>query len=326
MRRLRVSMAALALALAQGLWAQAAQVTLELRQEVLLSQPQMTLADLARIDAADPAQALALGQVVLGRAPLAGQLEQRSRAELDMALRGQALALGLDIAWRGAAGVRIRSERQRLDGQLLLELATAQLRQELGHDPGARRLEAKLAAPLPDLAAPAGALEYRARLVDPSRPRARMAVWIDVIAHGAVYRSVLVPLAVSAHRNVYVARRALAAGSVAAAADFEQRDEDVAALADAPLAPGTLDHGGRVRQALAGGQVVTARQMAPDDMVLRGDHVRLVSQGGGIAVETGATALADALVGQQVRVRPERSNEMVTARVTAPGLVSIDGR
>ena len=324
MRRLRVSMAALALA--QGLWAQAAQVTLELRQEVLLSQPQMTLADLARIDAADPALAQALGRVVLGQAPLAGQLAQRSRAELDMVLRGQALALGLDIAWRGAAGVRIRSERQRLDGQLLLELAAARLRQELGHDPGAPRLEARLAAPLPDLAAPAGALEYRARLVDPSRPRARMAVWIDVIAHGAVYRSVLVPLAVSAHRNVYVARRALAAGSVAAAADFEQRDEDVAALADAPLAPGTLDHGGRVRQALAGGQVVTARQMAPNDMVLRGDHVRLVSQGGGIAVETGATALADALVGQQVRVRPERSNEMVTARVTAPGLVSIDGR
>jgi flagella basal body P-ring formation protein FlgA len=324
MRLLRATMAALALAL--GLCAQAVQVTVELRQEVLLSQPQMTLADLARIDAADPAQARALGRVVLGRAPLAGQLEQRSRAELDMVLRGQALALGLDIAWRGAAGVRIRSERQQLDGQLLLELATAQLRQELGHDLDARRLKARLAAPLPDLAAPAGALEYRARLVDPSRPRARMAVWIDVIAHGAVYRSVLVPLAVSAHRDVYVARRALAAGSVAEAADFEQRDEDVAALADAPLAPGTLAHGGRVRQALAGGQVVTARQMAPDDMVLRGDHVRLVSRGGGIAVETGATALADALVGQQVRVRPERSNEMVTARVMAPGLVSIDGR
>jgi flagella basal body P-ring formation protein FlgA len=326
MRLLRATMAALALALAQGLWAQAAQVTLELRREVLLNQPQMTLADLARIEAADPAQAQALGRVVLGQAPLAGQLEQRSRAELDMVLRGQALALGLDIAWRGAAGVRIRSERQQLDGQLLLELATAQLRQELGHDPGAPRLEARLAAPLPDLAAPAGALEYRARLVDPSRPRARMAVWIDVIAHGAVYRSVLVPLAVSAHRDVYVARRALAAGSVAAAADFEQRDEDVAALADAPLAPGTLARGGRVRQALAGGQVVTARQMAPNDMVLRGDHVRLVSQGGGIAVETGATALADALVGQQVRVRPERSNEMVTARVMAPDLVSIEGR
>ena len=326
MRRLRASMVALTLALEQGAWAQAQQVTIELRQEVLLSQPQMTLADLARIDAASPAQAQALGRVVLGRAPLAGQLEQRSRAELDMALRGQALAQGLDIVWRGAAGVRIRSERQQLDSQLLLELATAQLRRELGHDLNAPQLEARLAAPLPDLAAPAGALEYRARLVDASRLRARMPVWVDVIAHGAVYRSVLVPLAVNAQRDVYVARRALVAGSVAAAADFEQRDEDVAALADAPLAPGTLEHGGRVRQALAAGQVVTARQMAPNDMVLRGDRVRLVSQGAGIAVETSATALADALVGQQVRVRPERSNEMVTARVMAPDLVSIDGR
>lgn len=304
--------------------ARADQVVIALRPEALLAGPRVTLADVAEVDAADPAVRRAFAAVALGPAPMAGYLERRSRAELDMALRGQALASGHAIVWRGADSVKLRSQTQQLEPGALLALAREQLRQAFG---GAGvELDASLAAPLPELVAPAGELRYRARLADASRLRPRMAVWIDVIAGEAVYRSVVVPLAVTAWRGVYLARRDLPAGAVAVADDFTEGRQDIAALADAALAPGTLVHGGRVRQALAAGQVVTARQMAPADMVLRGDRVRLVISAAGIAVETRALAQADAVVGQRVQVRPERSNELVMARVVAPDLVSLDGQ
>jgi len=311
-------------ALLLALPAQAVEAVIELRPEVLLNGSRMTLADVARVAAPSVELRQALEGVPLGSAPLAGQVAQRSQAELDLALRGLSLARGVSIVWRGAERVRIQSQSQPLDSALLRELARAQLQQGLGA--ADVELDVRLAAPLPDLAAPAGALQYRARLVDGSRLRPRMAVWIDVLAQDVVYRSVIVPLAVSAWRNVYVAQRALPAGAVATAADFVLRREEVAGLPDAPLAGGALQHGGRVRQALAAGQVVTARQIAPAAMVLRGDRVRLVTAAAGIEVETGAYAQADAVVGQQVQVRPERSNDMVMARVMAPDLVRIEGR
>jgi flagella basal body P-ring formation protein FlgA len=251
-------------------------------------------------------------------------MEQRTRAELDMVLHAQPLAPGHRIVWRGADSVRLQSASQMLDSALLLTLAQQQVRQVFAA-PGLT-LELRLAAPLAELVAPPGALQYQARLADATRLHARMAVWIDVLAQDAVYRSVLVPLAVQAWREAYVARRALPAGALLAPADVELRREDVAGLAEAALAPGALASGGRLRQALEAGQIVTTRQVAGGDMVLRGDRVRLVSHGAGIAVETSAMAQADAVVGQQVRVKPDRSNETVQAWVIAPGLVSMEGR
>jgi flagella basal body P-ring formation protein FlgA len=153
-----------------------------------------------------------------------------------------------------------------------------------------------------------------------------MAVWIDVLVQGVLYRSVVVPLTVGAQRSVYVALRDLPAGSVAAAADFAERREEIGNLHDAALPAGALAHGGRVRQALAAGQIVTVRQMAPEDMVLRGERVRLLSGGAGIAIEISALAQADARLGQRLPVRLERSNETVMARVISPGVVGVDGR
>lgn len=311
-------------ALLLALPAQAGDVVLRLRADVLLSAPRMTLADVAEVDAAGAELRQAFGAAPLGHAPLAGHVEQRSQAELDLALRSLALSRGQRIVWRGADSVRIQSQSQALDSALLLDLARAQLLQGFGAE--GLELEARLAAPLPDLGAPAGALQYRARLVDASRLRSRMAVWIDVIADGTVYRSVIVPLAVSAWRQVYVAQRPLPAGTLATAADFALRRDEVAGLDDAALAEGALRQGGRVRQPLAAGQIATVRQIAPAAMVLRGERVRLVTAASGIEVETSAYAQADAVVGQQVQVRPERSNDMVTARVMAPDLVRIEGR
>lgn len=301
----------------------AGELTLKLRADVLLEGGQYALADIAE-DAGHGAGMGSLGAVVLGPAPLVGQVARYSRAELDTALQGQLLANGQRVVWSGAERVHIRSRSQALDPALLLQLARDEVVARFDAD-GAG-IDMQLVASLPPLAAPIGALTYRARLVDTGRLRPRMAVWVDVIAGDAVYRSVLVALAVTAPRAVLVARRALPMGAVATEDDFAEQLADVAMLDDVALQRPALAHGGRLRQTVAPGQVLQARHLTSDGMVLRGDRVQLRTAASGIAIETVAYAQADAVMGQQIRVRPERSSETVLARVTAPGTVSLDAR
>ncbi len=299
-------------------------VTVLLRQEVLLDHSLIVLGDLATVDAEDEGLRRALEQIVVGKAPLVGYVDQRSRADLEMIMRGQALAAGQAIIWHGAERIRLRTESQRVDAGVLLDVARQQLlaAYETEYD----RLDVTLATPLRELTAPAGKLEFQARLADAPRLKPRMAVWVDVLVQGTVYRSAVVPLAVRAYRQAYVAQGDLAAGDIAGARAFVLRPVEVAGLPDQPLAAGELDAQRRLRRAVARGEVLAARNLTPAGSVMRGDRVRLVSQGGGIALEVRAYAQADAAVGQKIPVRPESSSETVTAIVVSSDVVRIDGR
>jgi flagella basal body P-ring formation protein FlgA len=282
----------------------AGEVELELRPEVLLQQPQIKLADLALIRAADAALQHQMEELVVGRAPLIGHVDLRTRAELDLLLRSQVVRAPQAIAWRGAVSTKIRRASQALPSARLLGIAQQYLRSQyhLGADEADIRLDGVLA----EVAAPPGELQLVPRMAPAGRLRARMPVWIDVIAQDAVYRSVVVPLLVSVRRPVYVARHALAAGARVTASDFDVDQQDIAALADEALTPAMLAGGAaRLRQDLDAGQVATLRQVAPADMVLRGDQVRLQTAAAGIEIETGAYAQADGKLGQHIPVRVE---------------------
>ncbi len=302
--------------------ARAGEVVLELKAEALLDHPHMSLADLAVVGGADEHLRQVFSRLPMGHAPLAGYVERRSRAELDLTVRSQAVSVGQVIIWRGADSVKIRAESQLLDNELIFSVAKKHLLDQFG--PTYDEVEVRLASPLAQLSAPAGAASLSARTVDASRLRSRMPVWVDVTVQGTLYRSVLLSLNVTARRQAYVARRALPVGALAGADDFVPRMVALDELGEAPLAPGALANGVRLRHALAAGQVVGGQHVAPVAMVLRGDRVRLLAAGGGITVETGAYAQADGAVGQAIRVRPERSDETVSARVIAPGVVRIE--
>lgn len=299
-------------------------MVLELRAEALLSGPTARLGELARIEAPSAELRTLLEDLPAARAPLAGYAERRGRTELDAWLRGQAALQGHRIVWRGADSVTLRTASASVSGVLLAREAAAYLLAAYGELHPA--LEAVPAGPVQDVAVPAGELQLRARPLEKGQPRTRMAVWIDVLVRGSVVRSVLVPMSVSAKRTVYVARHALAAGSEVVAADFEQHLRDVASMQDEPAAVGTLAAGGRLRLALAEGQPLLRKQLAPMGQVLRGDRVRLLAGAGGVRVETSAVAQENAVQGQPVRVLPQGGAAAIMARVTAPGIVSLDER
>lgn len=316
-----VPMIALAAGMCLAPAAPCAELLLDLRAEVLVTGPQVRLSDLATVSSADARLQQAVAALPLGRAPLAGYLDHRSRAELEAALRSQVGMLGHELVWRGATGVQIRSESHPVPGTELAQAARRYLLDEFGSHYAL--LEVNPAAAVPDLLVPAGQVTLRVRPLERRQLRSRMAVWVDVLVDETVYRSAVLPMVVVAQRPVYVASHALPHDSVPGADDFTTSLRDVAGMADEPV--DAIAPGARLRQDVAAGQVLARKQLAAPDMVLHGDRVRLLAGGHGIAIETSAVAETSAGVGQLVRVQAGRG-ETVMARVTAPGVVRLEER
>jgi flagella basal body P-ring formation protein FlgA len=302
--------------------AHADEVKLTLRVEGWATGAMLTLGDVAEVQADSLLLQRAFEQLSLGRAPLAGQLNRSSRQQLTVLINGYALAHRQQFSWAGADSVTIRTPVQLVDGEVVAEQARQYVLAKFG--PRLAQLEVGAIELPAQVAAPAGALQLRVRELGDLPLRPRMAVWVDVLVAGQVYRSVVVPLALQAKQQVLVAQRALAPGTVLTEQDVLPAVQEVSALpapAMVEFAPGT-----RLRQALEAGQVLTQRDAIPPGQVVRGERVRLRAGSGGVVVETAAIAQADAFPGQRVAVKPVASEQIIMARVTAPGVVSIEER
>lgn len=299
--------------------ASAAEMVLELRKDAQVRGPMMVLSELVLMDAASP-----LASTAVGRAPLPGRVELRSRQELADILASQAQWRGKAVAWRGAESVRIHAEAEMMPGERLAGEAVRYLQENFGSR--YVRLDVTPVSQVADIPVSPGESTLRVRPPRAGMLAGRVAVWIDVLAGGAVQRSVVVPLQVEAWQEVLLARHPAEEGSAVGAADFEASLQRVDGLADEPAPGDVLRRGAMLRRRVAAGQVLLRRDLAPAGAVLRGQRVRLLAGGPGLTVEVAAVAEADGLEGQAIAVRPANGGGTVMARITGPGEVRMDER
>lgn len=295
-------------------------LSLELLPEVVLDHPRIRLADVALVRG-DAARLREYSELDLGHVPRIGYAERLQRAQLETLIGQRSAAPVPQIGWTGAAAVSVRARSHTVPPTELERAALAAVHAEL-----ARRSlsgDAVLAGALAEVELPAGNWQARARELRGAPLAAHMAVWIDLLVDGAVYRSVVVPLALDVRRTVYVARRRIEPGERVTRADFDVRDENVAGVAAAFGADAELGSV-RLRHAIAAGQVLTRDAVWARGAVMRGDHIRLLVNAGTIAIEAEAIALADAAPGQRVNVRPAHGGEPIAGRLNAAGAVEIE--
>jgi len=82
--------------------------------------------------------------------------------------------------------------------------------------------------------------------------------------------------------------------------------------------------GKQSKRAVAGKTIVTPHLLQPALMIKKGDSVIIQAKSGQMTVKMGGEALSDGREGRQIRVRNDRSNRIVKARVKAPGIVQVD--
>ncbi|WP_317931623.1 flagellar basal body P-ring formation chaperone FlgA [Halioxenophilus sp. WMMB6] len=123
--------------------------------------------------------------------------------------------------------------------------------------------------------------------------------------------------------QVVVARAPLRKGELIAEADLELALKDVSLLGQGYITDSGDVAGQELRRGINTGDELRAQWLIAPKAVKRGDRVTIIASSKQVAVEATGTALADGRIGEQIRVRNDRSERVVRATVSKAGVVNI---
>lgn len=133
--------------------------------------------------------------------------------------------------------------------------------------------------------------------------------------------AIFISARISAYAKILVAAQPLVRGQIIEMADLSWQSHSVSPN-HVLLQPQQLI-GQQLKRALPQGEAIKSNYLTQPKVIRRGDSLILAARFGSAAVSTSATALADGKVGQQIRVKNNRSDQIVKARVVAAGRVEV---
>ncbi len=295
------------------------QVVVSERTEVV-SDP-IRLGEIARIEAADPAERGRLEAVTLGRAPLAGRERRLEPAWIASRIRAAGVeAERLDL--ESPAEVTVRRAAAVLERRAMEEAVRGYVEaQGKGAQEPLRIREIRV----PDaLVVPAGELELR--VFGPKSGDLLGTVPLTLVVKAGDEAERRFPAAVTVERpvSVLVARRPLGRFKPLSEEDVERRPLDAARLpADALTQPGEVI-GKRVKRPVEAGAVLSADLLESQPVVKNGDRVRIVAESAGLRITAFGVVRQRGAPGDLVQVVNLDSNKAVTARVVDERTVRIE--
>lgn len=302
--------------------AEALEVTLTLHEQVSLNHSTVYFADVADIAGAPVALATQLGDISLGHAPLVSNIDHFVRAALESRLRRSGLIDDVHLHWRGAQAVFVHTRGQAIPESDIM-LALSQFLQKYNGGTQSDSFEVSSLHPWHAGEAPLGKLSYEVRLGRQVALSAAMSIWVDVYVDGSLYRTVVVPIALSAIRSVAIARHSLVVGDLVTDADFMWREENVFSGIRMPLVRDKLVPGQRVRRNVKADAIVTEADLVSSSTVLPGDAIILKEHVAGLTVQRSLVALSEAGPGQRLVLTTTAGDQRYQARVRASGDVEL---
>lgn len=163
--------------------------------------------------------------------------------------------------------------------------------------------------------------ELTTALESPAEPIGR--VTLRVRCTGSAPWTVFVPAQVRLYREVVTANRPLKRESVLTDLDVALAERDIGLLNQGYLTSLKQAVGKKLTRPLLPDQVVAPAHVEQAEVVRRGDQVVISARSGTINVRMPGEALSDGAIGKQIRVRNQRSQRVIKARVIGPGQVEV---
>jgi len=290
-----------------------------LRASAVVAGADYALGEIADFDGGDPATRARLSELIVGKAPRQGYTDAVGRMQLATYVRQQSGVM--DVVWDGADQIRIRGAGQRVAAERLSDAAVRAL---YGQFAGQYTTIALRPVGATDgINVPAGKVELDARVPAPRVLARRMSALVDVRVDGKFYTTTPVWFAVEATRPALVARATLQPGEALHAEDFETKNVEVTAAGSRVLGTDDAIDALRVRHPVGAGMALAAANVESKPSVARADTVAVRVVHGAVTIETAGVALADARVGETIKVKNASSGEIFAARVVGPGAVLV---
>jgi len=278
--------------------------------------PIVRLADCAHFDGDVPA---GLAATPLAAAPLAGQQEPLTRAQIAAVLTGAGIR---DPKIGGAAACVVTTPAATIAADQLLSTATKALKAVLP-PPGTDQAYVLTPMTHPDpVMVPA-----RPWTLAPSLPQSIglgiVTVGVRVMEDGALVRTVLIPLEIGLRAPVLVAVESLPYHTMIKPTSVRIEQRTMTNPSEHPLEDPDSVAAMWTTETIPAGAVLMARMVAPIPAVQRGSMVTVVVHRGTLWIGATGVAEDDAALGQTVSIKIESTGTVITGRVTGPDTVEV---
>lgn len=124
--------------------------------------------------------------------------------------------------------------------------------------------------------------------------------------------------------NVLIARHPITRGSLIQKTDLEYVNRRYSQLNHGYYDSAKLLNNMEAKRNIKTGQVLTPSLVKAQKLVLRGQHITIVAQNGGLNLRVKGKALMDGQQGQTIKVKNMNSKKLIYARVVSAGIVKVN--
>ncbi len=135
--------------------------------------------------------------------------------------------------------------------------------------------------------------------------------------------TIFVPVEVRLPKQVLVATRSLAKGTILTADDLKTEQRDVARMTRGYLSSLQAAEGKRLKRPVTANRALSPDMVETPDAIVRGARVTIVASSGGLQVRMAGEALSAGAKGERIRVKNSHSKREIEATVLGPGLVGV---
>ena len=291
--------------------------TLTLKEEVFVKGPVIHVSEIADIDGM---QAVRLGEIQIGVAPMPGDTRGYDAALVSARLRKEGVDLD-KIEMRGAKQVQATTLHTEISQQFLADSLRDFILAAMPWDEEETQID--LSAPANNLVLPDGDVEVEWKAPPNYRYVGTGAFRGDVKVDGHSEKTILCRANIVAYAEVVVASRDIPRGRPIGPYDVEFRSEPIdPAKQGLMLAPDEVI-GLVARKTIFPGQPLTSRNTQLPIVIRRNQLVSVEIKAGALLARSQAVALMDASVGDFVRCKNIQSKQEIQGVVRRDGVVEV---
>lgn len=299
--------------------AAASALEVELKETAAVLGSQVTLGDLAELDAGDDPDGK-LAALELFPAPAVGQKNLVRAEEVARRLAPWAATTG-PVTLTGAAAVTVVRDGLTIDADMVERLLEHYLLSQQDRLPNAE-VRFKSITPIRPLVVPMGQLSHEIIPSDSQLLRSRRFTILFRI-DGKVVQNVAVRAELEAIAPVVVAAADLARGVVLTAQDLKLAELDLGTVRNPCFDLEELV-GQKITRPVRLGTPFDRNMVELPAVIKRGELVTIRIRQAGLQLTAKGEALKDGRAGESIRVRNSSSNKDILCRVVAPGLVEVE--
>lgn len=157
-------------------------------------------------------------------------------------------------------------------------------------------------------------------------PHSAKNITIKTSCEGERRWTVYVPATLEIYANVLVSTRFLDRGDIISPEDLTYRRVDIATTGHGHVLDMDRVTGMQVKRPIKIGATIKTNYLEALEIVEKGQTVVVTSSSRFLSVETSGVALSSGQLGEQIKVKNERSNRVVSAQIVAPGRVMVANR